>query len=95
VLFKSSPPLLGTNRPFYILPKRFLHCRPIQRIFSWKIAWVVLISDFGYADEEAAGEYSDGEQSPSASTDTQAGHPKGTRSAVRKRCSSSQTTSDR
>ena len=53
------------------------------------------MSDFGYADEEAAGEKSDGEHSPTPSTDTQVGHPKGTRSTVRKCSSSSQTTSNR
>jgi len=46
------------------------------------------------ADEEASGERSDRELSPTPSTDTQTGHPRGTRSLARKRRSSSQTTSD-
>jgi len=53
------------------------------------------MSNFGCADEEAAGEKSDGEHSPTPSADAQAGHPKGTRSTVRKRSSSSHATSDR
>ena len=51
--------------------------------------------NFGYADEEEAGERSDRELSPTPSTDTQTGYPKGTRTAARKRRGSSQTTSDR
>ena len=56
---------------------------------------MVLTSDLGCADEEVAGEKSDGEHSPTPSADTQVRHRKGTRSTVRKRSSSSQTTSDR
>ena len=41
-------------------------------------AATVLISDFGCADDEAAGDDSDGEHNPSPNVDTQAGHPKGT-----------------
>src|SRR6185312_12062911 len=47
------------------------------------------------ADEEEAGERSDRDLSPTPSTNTQTGHPRGTRSVARKRRSSSQTTSDR
>ena len=47
------------------------------------------------ADEETAGAKSDGEHSLAPSTESQAGHPKGARSVVRKRSSSSQTTSDK
>ena len=50
------------------------------------------MSNFGCADEEAAGEKSDGERSPTPSADTEAGHPKGVRSMARKRSSSSQAT---
>ena len=53
------------------------------------------MSNLGCADEEAAGERSDREHSPTPSVDTQAGHSKGARSVVRKRYGSSQTTSDR
>ena len=55
----------------------------------------MLNSDFGFADEVAAVEDSDGEHNPSPSADTQAGHPMGMRSVVRKRRSSSQATIDR
>ena len=53
------------------------------------------MSNLGCADEEADGEKSDREHSPAPSADTQAGHPKGARSVVRKRSSSSQATSDK
>jgi hypothetical protein len=56
---------------------------------------MVLTSDLGCADEEVAGEKSDGEHSLAPSADTQAGHPKGAWSVVRKRSSSSQATSNR
>ena len=55
----------------------------------------MLNSDFSFADEVAAVEDSDGEHNPSPNVDTQAGHPKGTRSVARKRQSSSQATSNR
>ena len=38
------------------------------------------MSSLGCADEEAAGDWSDRELSPTPSTDTQTGHPKDTRS---------------
>ena len=53
------------------------------------------MNNFDCADEEEAGGRSDRDLSPTPSADTQTGHPKGTRSAARKRRSSSQTTSDR
>ena len=53
------------------------------------------MSNLDCADEEAVGERSDKELSPTPSTDTQTGHPKGTRSVARKRRSPSQTASDR
>jgi len=55
----------------------------------------ILTSDLGCVDEEAAGEKSDGEHSPTPSADTQVGHPKGMRSTVRKHSNSSQATSNR
>ena len=53
------------------------------------------MSNLGCANEEAGEERSDGGHSPTPSADTEAGHPKSMRSVVRKRYSSSQTTSDR
>ena len=53
------------------------------------------MSNLGCADEEAGEDRSDREHSPTPSTDAQTGHPRGARSAVRKRRSSSQTTIDR
>ena len=55
----------------------------------------MLMSSLGYAYEEAPGERSDRELSPTPSTDTQTGHPRGTRSVARKCFISSQTISDR
>ena len=49
----------------------------------------------GCADEEEAGERSDRDLSPTPSANTQTGHPRGIRSAVRKCRSSSHTISDR
>ena len=51
--------------------------------------------NFDYAGEEEAEGRSDRDLSPTPSTDTQAGHPRGTRFAARKRRSSSQTASNR
>ena len=50
---------------------------------------------FDCADEQGTKEGSDRELIPSGSTGTQAGGAKGTRTVVRKRRSSSQTTADR
>ena len=55
----------------------------------------MLMSSLGYADEESPGERSYRELSPTPSTDTQTGHPRGTRSVAKKCRGSSQTTSDR
>ena len=54
-----------------------------------------LTSNLGCVDEEAGEERSDRDHSPTPSTDTQNGHPRGTRSTVRKRSGSLQTTSNR
>ena len=53
------------------------------------------MSNLDCADEEAAGERSDRERSPTPSSNTEAGHPKGVWSVARKRNSSSQATRDR
>jgi len=50
---------------------------------------------FGCANEEEARERSDRDLSPTPSTNTQAGRPKGTRSMARKRRGSSQTASNK
>ena len=62
-----------------VLPQALLYCQHNPKNLALrKIAWVVLIPDFCCADEEVAGEDSDGEHSPSLSADNQAGHLKGT-----------------
>ena len=53
------------------------------------------MNNFDCADEEEAGGRSDRDLSPTPSTDTQTGHPRGTRSVAKKCRGSSQTTSDR
>ena len=53
------------------------------------------MNKFDCADEEEAGGRSDRDLSPTPSADTQTGHPRGTRSAVRKHRGCSQTTADR
>ena len=85
--FKSSPPLPGIYSSFSCaLELHYIHMK-----FHINSTNVYL----GCADEEAGEERSDRDHSPTTSTDTQTGHPKGAWSAVRKRRSSSQTTSNR
>ena len=93
-VYRSSPPLPGIFRPSHLVPNAHAQPWPGSEGSSE-------IEGFSSNDEtanaeagEAAGD--DGrEHNVSSSEDTQAGHPKGTRSAVRKRRSSSQATSDR
>ena len=90
--FKSSPSLPGIYSPFcssklfdLLTKSKYVHMR----------FHTILMNNFDCADEEEAGERSDRDLSPTPSTNTQAGHPKGTRSVARKRRGSSQTASDK
>ena len=93
-VYRSSPPLPDIYRHSHLVPST--HAQPLPDSEDSSE-----VEGFSYDDEtdnaeagEAAGD--DGsEHSTSPNEDTQAGHPKGTRSAVRKRRSSSQATSDR
>ena len=93
-VYRSSPPLPGIFRPSYLVPSA--HAKPLlDSEDSSKI------EGFSSDDEttgaevgESAGD-DDRAHSPSRSEDTRAGHPTGTRSTVRKRSISSQTTSNR
>ena len=93
-VYRSSPPLPGIFRPSYLVLSAHAEPLPSSEDSSE-------IEGFSSDDEttdaeagESAGD--DGRaHSPSPSKDTHAGHPKGTRSIVRKRSSSSQDTSHR
>ena len=93
-VYRSSPPLPGIFHPSNLV--RSAHAEPFPGSEDSSE-----IEGFSSDDETAdaeAGEIAgdDGkEHSASPSEDTQSGHPKGTRSVVRKRRSSSQTTNDR
>ena len=82
-LYKSSPPLLGTDRPSHPLPRAFVRSTYSKKsLVLWKVAWIVLISNFFCADDGAAGDDSGGERSPSPSAGGWADHPKGARSVA-------------
>ena len=89
--FKSSPPLPGI---YSSIPCALMLSTILQYIHM-KFHIIVLMSNLGCADEEAGEDRSDMEHNPTPSTDTQTGNPRGARWAVRKRRSSSQTTSNR
>jgi len=93
-VYRSSPPLPGIFRPSHLVPSAHAKLLPDSEDF-------LVIEGFSFDDEttsaearELAGD-DDRAHSPSRSEDTRAGHPTGTRSTVRKRSSSSQTTSNR
>ena len=92
-VYRSSPPLPGIFRPSYLVSSA--HAEPLPDSKD-----SLEIEGFSSDDEttnpearESAGD-DDRAHSPSRSKDTHAGHPTGTRSTVRKRSSSSQTTSN-
>jgi hypothetical protein len=93
-VYRSSPPLPGIFRPSHLVPNT--HAQPLPDFED-----SLEVEGFSSDDEtdnaeagEAAGD--DGsEHSTSPNEDTQAGHPKGTRSVARKRRSSTQATSSR
>ena len=90
--FKSSPSLPGIYSPFcssklfdLLTKSEYVHMR----------FHTILMNNFDCADEEEAGGRSDRDRSPTPSIDTQNVHPRSTRTAARKRPSSSQTVSNR
>ena len=93
-VYRSSPPLPGIFRPSHLVPSAHAKLLPDSEDSSE-------IEGFSSDDETTnaeAGESTgdDGRaHSASRSEDTHLGHHKGTRSTVRKRSSSSQTTSNR
>ena len=93
-VYRSSSPLPGIFRPSYLVPSA--HAEPLPG-FEDSSEIEGFSSDDGTTDVEAGESARDDDRahSPSRSEDTHAGHPRSTRSTVRKRSSSSQTTSDR
>ena len=93
-VYRSNPPLPGIFRPYHLIPSAYAKLVPDSEDSS-------KIEGFSSDDEttgaevgESAGD-DDRAHSPSRSEDTHAGHPRSTRSTVRKRSSSSHTTSNR
>ena len=92
--YSSSPPLPGIFRPSYLVPSA--HAEPLPG--SEDSSEIEGFSSDDETTDAEVGESAKGDDrahSPSRSEDTRAGHPTSTRSTVRKRSSSSQTTSNR
>ena len=93
-VYRNSPPLPGIFRPSHLVPSAHAKLLPDSEDSSE-------IKGFSSDDEITdveAGESAmndDRAHSPSRGEDTRAGHPTSTPSIVRKRSSSSQTTSNR
>ena len=89
-VYRSSPPLPGIYHHFYLLPSA--HAPPqLDSEDSLGIESYDFDDESGHAEAgEAAREDESGGHSPSPSENAMADHPKGTRSAARKRRASSQ-----
>jgi len=93
-VYRSSPPLPGIYRPSHLVPSA--HAQPL--IDSEDSSEIEGFSSDDEADNAKAGKAAGDngkERSSSPSEDTKVGNPKGTRSAMRKRRSSLQATSNR
>ena len=93
-VYRSSPPLPGIFRPSYLVLSAHAEPLPGSKDSSEIEGFS---SDDELTDAEAGESAMDDDRahSPSRSEDTRAGHPRCTRSTMRKRSSSSQTTSNR
>ena len=93
-VYRSSPPLPGIFRPSHLVPSAHAKLFPDSEDSSEIEGFS---SDDEITDAEAGESARDDDRahSPSRSEDTRAGLPTGTRSTMRKRSSSSQTTSNR
>ena len=93
-VYRSSPPLPGIFRPSHLVLSAHAKLLPD---FEDSSEIEGFSSDDGTTDAKAGESAKDDDRahSPSRSEDTHAGHPTSTRSTVRKRQSSSQTSSDR
>ena len=91
-VYRSSPPLPGIFRPFHLLPSAHALPKPDpEESLSMESYIDSSDSEFGRAEAgEAAGDEEGGERSPSPSEGTWVDHPKGTRTAARKRRGASQ-----
>ena len=93
-VYRSSPPLLGIFHPSHLVPSAYNQFVPDSEDSSE-------IKGFNSNDENADAEAvesvrdEDRSNSPSRTEGTHVGHPTNTRSATRKRRSSSQTTNNR
>ena len=96
-MYRSSPPLPGIFCPFHLLPSA--HAPPKsdpEESLSMESYIYSSDSEFGHAEAGGlAREDESGERSPSPSDSARADHPKGLRSAARKRGASSQPSDDR
>ena len=93
-VYRSSPPLPGIFRPSHLVSSAYAKLVPDSEDSSEIEGFS---SDDETANAEAAESAGDDDRAhrPSRSEDTHAGHPTSTCSTVRKRRSTSQTSSDR
>ena len=91
-VYRSSPPLPGIFRPFHLLPSAHAPPKPDpEESLSMESYIDSSDSEFGRAKAGgSAGKEESRERSPSPSEGARADHPKGLRSAARKRRASSQ-----
>ena len=93
-VYMSSPPLPGIFPPSYLVLSA--HAKPLpDSEDSSEIEGFSSDDETENAEAAESGGDDDRTDSPNWSEDTRSGHPMGTRSIVRKRSSSSQTTSNR
>ena len=93
-VYWNSPPLPGIFHPSHLVPSAYAKLLPDSEDSSEIEGFS---SDDGTTDAKAGESAKDDDRahSPSRSEDTRAGHQTSTRSTVRKRSSSLQTTSNR
>ena len=93
-VYRSSPPLPGIFRPSHLIPSAYAKLVPDSEDSS-EIEGFSSDDETENAEAAESGGDDDRTDSPNWSEDTRSGHPTGTHSTVRKRSSSSQTTSNR
>ena len=93
-VYRSSPPLPGIFRQSHLVPSAYAKL-VLDSVDSSEIEG--FSSDDEITDAEAGESAMDDDRAhrPSRSEDTRAGHPRSTRSTMRKRSSSLQATSNR
>ena len=93
-VYRSNPPLPGIFCPYHLIPSAYAKLVPDSEDSS-EIEGFSSDDETENAEAAESGGDDDRTDSPNWSEDTHSGHPTGTRSTVRKRSSSSQTTSNR